>query len=189
MIAISDKMVGTVWAVGLLYWIVLAFGAKRTKATAPAPQQTMHHALGLGAGILFCFHFRHTLLAWTLLPRTETTAVIGMAILIVGMSFTFWARAMLGRNWSARVTIKEDHRLIRRGPYALVRHPIYTGLLTSVLGSAIVFGRLHHFLAFGLITVAYWHKSRVEERMLTREFGAEYEQYRREVRALVPYVF
>ncbi len=189
MILLADYLVPAVWLIGLVYWIAAARGAKKTRLAAPAPQQIPHHLLGLLSGLLFCVPFRGTFLHRFLIPRSDGSAVIGLAVLVAGMGFAFWARASLGRNWSAVVTLKEDHRLIRTGPYAIVRHPIYTGLLTAVLGSAVALGRVHHFVALALVFAAYWRKSRIEERWLAQEFSAEYETYRREVPALIPFLF
>jgi protein-S-isoprenylcysteine O-methyltransferase Ste14 len=121
-----------------------------------------------------------------IIPRTEALFDIGAAMLILGLGFTVWARVHLGRHWSGHVTLKAGHRLIRTGPYALVRHPIYTGLLLAALGSAVAVDEWRGVLAVVLLVEAHIRKLRLEERWLAEEFGSEYEQYRREVKALIP---
>jgi protein-S-isoprenylcysteine O-methyltransferase Ste14 len=185
---VAEKLIIAIWLVGLVFWIVASFGVKRTKFAAPRAQQALHHLMSLGAFVLMVWPVSHVgFLGHQLLPRTDAIAVIGVAVLAAGMAFTLWARVCLGRNWSAMVTIKEDHRLIRVGPYALTRHPIYTGLIASMAGTGLALGETRHVLAAGLFAVAYWRKSRIEERWLLQEFGAEYQRYQKEVPALIPF--
>jgi protein-S-isoprenylcysteine O-methyltransferase Ste14 len=94
-----------------------------------------------------------------------------------------------GGSWSALVELKKDHQLIRRGPYAIVRHPIYSGLMLATLGTAVMQGELHGLSALALIVTVWGYKSRVEERFLANQFGGEYEQYRRRVKGLTPLVW
>ena len=122
------------------------------------------------------------------LPDTLAVAAFGLLVNILGLGFAIWARRHLGNNWSARPAIREDHTLTRTGPYAIVRHPIYTGLLTGVLGTAIVTGSMLAFIALAVMLLALSLKIRIEERFLTEEFGEEYEQYRKQVKALVPFI-
>jgi protein-S-isoprenylcysteine O-methyltransferase Ste14 len=129
-----------------------------------------------------------------LLGRSRLPAVlaprfaIGLALTILGLGFAVWARVHLGRFWSGMVTLKKDHELIRSGPYAFVRHPIYTGLLTAAAGTALARGTLAALLALGLIGVACWLKIRAEEKLLTNHFGDAYRDYRRQVAALIPFM-
>jgi protein-S-isoprenylcysteine O-methyltransferase Ste14 len=93
----------------------------------------------------------------------------------------------LGRNWSAAVTLKHAHELIRSGPYARVRHPIYTGLLLAFLGSAIACGEPRALLGVAIILFAFVRKLRIEETLMRATFPAEYARYRAEVPALLPF--
>ncbi len=99
-----------------------------------------------------------------------------------------WARRCLGSNWSSVVTLKEDHALIRTGPYAHVRHPIYTGLLLAIAGTAVAFGEWRDLLAFAFTLFGLIYKAEVEERPMHETF-AYYEPYRRESAALVPFIY
>jgi protein-S-isoprenylcysteine O-methyltransferase Ste14 len=114
---------------------------------------------------------------------------LGAALVLAGLLFTVWAREHLGTNWSDVVTIKVDHELVTSGPYQLVRHPIYTGLLVAFLGQAIARGEWRGLIAVALAWWAFWRKSRVEERLMREQFGTVYEAYSQHTAALIPFVF
>ena len=121
----------------------------------------------------------------------HTGPALGIAtdlIVLAGLAFTVWARVALGRNWSAEVTFKQDHELIQSGPYALARHPIYTGLLLMALGTAINYGRPFGFVAFAGICGGLWWKVREEERVMGEHFPDAYARYRAHVHAIIPFV-
>ena len=120
------------------------------------------------------------------LPDGLTMKLIGITADGGGVTLAIWARRILGRNWSGEITIKEDHELIRTGPYATVRHPIYSGLLAMYAGTAIVSGQMHALLGLLLGVIAYLRKTRMEERNLVDAFGPRYDVYREETWAIVP---
>ncbi len=122
------------------------------------------------------------------LDRSPIWAAVGAGLTLLGLLFAVWAREHLGRNWSATVTVKEDHELITTGPYGLVRHPIYTGLLLAVLGQALARGQWACLVGLGVLLVAFWRKSRLEEVWIRRQFGSAYETYSQRVRALIPFI-
>jgi len=97
-----------------------------------------------------------------ILPRTLTTYWIGVTLVFLGLVFAVWARRHIGSNWSGTVTVKENHALVRTGPYAWVRHPIYTGLLAAILGTGIARGELRGVWALALCTAAFVSKLRTE---------------------------
>src|SRR5208282_2982414 len=109
-------------------------------------------------------------------------------ITVAGLLFAVWARVHLGRNWSRSVTIKQDHELIATGPYAVVRHPIYTGILAGFLGMAIAISQVRGFIVLVLILLALWIKLRMEEQWMRSQFGETYATYARRTAALVPYL-
>jgi len=122
------------------------------------------------------------------LPRGNGFLLLGAVLVAAGLAFAVWARRHLGRNWSSHVVLKQDHALVRSGPYQRVRHPIYTGILLALLGTAITIGELRAAVGFALFVLSFVLKSRTEERWM-REVFPEYEQYRRSTAALIPKVY
>jgi protein-S-isoprenylcysteine O-methyltransferase Ste14 len=123
------------------------------------------------------------------LTVTFQLALVGFGIVLCGVAFGIWARLTLGENWSGSPSIKRDHALILCGPYRIVRHPIYTGILTALLGSALQHGLVRSFLGVLICGVSLWLKLMVEEQFMVHHFGGEYLRYRRDVSALVPFLF
>jgi protein-S-isoprenylcysteine O-methyltransferase Ste14 len=110
-----------------------------------------------------------------------------VAAIALGLAFCWWARLHLGRFWSSHVTRKSNHRVVDSGPYALVRHPIYTGILCATYATAIAKGTLFGICGNIIITLGIWMKARLEEQWLTQELGQDYEAYRRGVPMLIPF--
>ena len=109
--------------------------------------------------------------------------------MVAGLLFAIWAREHLGSNWSRSVTIKQGHELIITGPYAAVRHPIYTGILAGFLGTAIALSQVRGFIVLVLIFLILWVKLRMEEQWMRSQFGETYATYAHQTAALVPYLF
>ena len=109
--------------------------------------------------------------------------------MLVGVALSIWARLILGSNWSNRVTVKENHTLVRTGPYHFVRHPIYSGILEEMLGSAVQRGGIRCFARVLICGPCFWLKTRAEDRFMVQSFGKEYLQYCNTVKALVPFIF
>lgn len=175
-------------AIGLVWLAELPFAKSIRRAESPF-RRLLHLLIILsGFALVFSTHAAIGPLGLRLYPDSQLAAWAGLAIAVAGALLTVWARLILGGNWSAVVAIKNDHALVRRGPYALVRHPIYSGLLLLLLGSVIANGELRAFLGFAIVGVGLWYKSRQEERYLAQQFGADYTLYRTRVRALIPYL-
>jgi protein-S-isoprenylcysteine O-methyltransferase Ste14 len=119
-------------------------------------------------------------------PALVEVGAAGWLLTALGMLFSIWARVSLGRNWSGRVVLKHGQELISTGPYALVRHPIYTGLLLALAGTALYDGRLRAVLGLGFFAIGFWLKARTEESLLEGEFGEEYGSYRTRTPMLIP---
>lgn len=111
-------------------------------------------------------------------PRSHGVAQAGVALTALGVALAIWARLCLGGNWSGTVTLKEGHELIRSGPYARIRHPIYTGFALAMAGTALAIGEWRAALAFAGVTLAHYFKARKEEAWLAREFGSAFEEHR-----------
>jgi protein-S-isoprenylcysteine O-methyltransferase Ste14 len=179
-----------VWLALCAVWFLLSLSTKRTIQKQSAKSRIRYViALILGCFLIFYKGPAEGWLDTRLFAVTPATAWAGFVIVCLGIAFSIWARLILGSNWSGVVTIKEDHTLIKRGPYRMVRHPIYTGLLLGMLGSAVQYGLLRSFLGVALIGFAFWLKSLTEELFMVQRFGEEYLRYREHVRALVPFIF
>jgi protein-S-isoprenylcysteine O-methyltransferase Ste14 len=179
-----------IWCAWALFWLISAFGTKKTARREPFVPRLVYILIGVAGGVLIASRG----LPWSplmnlrLWPRSALSYRIGLALLLGGVAFAVWARVHLGRNWSGTVTVKEDHELIRTGPYAYVRHPIYTGLITGLMGTAICAGTLRAALGAGIIGAALYVKSRTEERFMRETFPGQYEKYCEEVPGLVPFI-
>jgi protein-S-isoprenylcysteine O-methyltransferase Ste14 len=175
------------WCGWAAYWYLTSFTASAPKRTQSASARMLHRAELVLAFALFTFPaLGYGWLGHQLVPWSEDLFFSGASLLLLGIGFAIWARMHLGQYWSGYVTLKPGHRLIRSGPYALVRHPIYTGILLAMIGTAIVIDRVRGVLAVIIAAETFVRKLRIEERWLTEEFGDEYERYRKEVKALVP---
>ncbi len=122
------------------------------------------------------------------LPATPGLSVLAAVLTAAGLLFSVWARWSLGANWSASVTIKDRHELVTNGPYGVVRHPIYTGMLLALLGSALAVGEWRAVFALALAALALGRKRRLEERWMLQQFGEAYRTYARTVPALIPFL-
>ncbi len=178
------------WIVAGVVWVVAALFTKRTARAEPLSSRLVQFAWAVLAAILLSFrHLPWALLNVRVIPRSFFLGYLGLALTVGGIAFALWARFYLGRNWSARVTVKEDHELIRTGPYSIVRNPIYTGFLVALAGTTIAVGEIRAILALAIISVGLHFKSKTEEKFMAEQFGEEYAAYRRKVKSLIPYVW
>lgn len=177
------------WCLLTLVWFIGALRAKPHLRTQPLVPRIVHAVLLLvGFFLLFTSAMDIGILGRRFLARYPAIEELGLVLTFTGIAFAIWARFFLGTNWSAAPAIKRGHQLIRSGPYAIVRHPIYSGLLLAMLGTALAIGKWRTLV--GLTVVAFaWHiKSRTEERYMQEEFGDEYARYRGQVKGLIPFV-
>ena len=178
------------WLALGLVWLAGAPFVKRTARVEPANTRAGHIA-AMTVAFVMLFSPQHVWapLTWRVIPPSAVAAVGGIALTILGTSFAAWARLHLGGNWSAAIALKKDHTLVRSGPYALVRHPIYTGLAVAMLGSAIAFGHIAGFFGAIVAFAAFLAKARGEESVLLAQFGDAYAQYARAVHIMIPFMF
>ncbi len=178
-----------VWGSFVAYWCIAALWVRKIRISEPRLMRVAYLALAAVAwGMLRARDSWLRRLDARLWPMNGTPFFVGAAFLLIGLGFAVWARVHLGQFWSASVAVKEDHQLIRSGPYALVRHPIYTGILTGVLGTAIAVGQTGGLVALAVLGCGFLWKSRREERLMIQTFGDRYVRYIQEVPALVPFL-
>ena len=178
-----------IWVVWLCSWVAASFWSGRTQKKIATLETWTYRAAMIAGGIL--------LVPWTTMVLGEKpiwqVGAIGTytlaAVMVAGLAFTWWGRIYLGRLWSSVITRKEDHRIIDTGPYAIVRHPIYTGLIIGLLATAAAEGTVSGLIGAALIIFGIWLKASSEERFLIAELGPDlYGSYCRRVPMLVPFL-
>jgi len=174
------------WIVFGVWWIVRAFSTARTEERETGRQLFTHRAF-FAAGTLF-FVYPPEAMRAHLWPSSLALVIVALALEVIGVAFAIWAREHLGRLWSGTVTLKEGHHILQTGPYRWARHPIYTGILVGLLGTLLARGNLASVIGYALFVVGIARKIGVEEQMLGERFGAEYAEYRKKVRAIIPFV-
>jgi protein-S-isoprenylcysteine O-methyltransferase Ste14 len=176
----------------IVFWLYWFISAIRTRSTYKRKQSNWFLlSFMLVLVLIWVFLSEEVsldLMQWRVIPDGIAPGLLGIIITVIGLGFAVWARIHLGKNWSGRPGIKVDHALIRTGPYQFVRNPIYTGILFGYAGTATVIGELWAFFMILFILAVFLMKIRVEERFLLEEFGEAYIQYRKEVKALIPYL-
>jgi protein-S-isoprenylcysteine O-methyltransferase Ste14 len=178
------------WVVWLLSWTVAALWSSRVESSPGITAELGYRlATGIGAALLFFSFGDEVERATRLWSIAEPLGWLLVLVAFCGFAFTWWARLHLGRLWSGGVTRKANHKVIDSGPYAIVRHPIYTGLFIAVIATAVERGTVLALLGAAVLIVATYFKARLEENFLERELGAAaYEDYRRRVPMLVPFM-
>ena len=184
---VSWRVVTTLWAMWLLYWIVSAWGVRRNERGETVGQR-LKTSLGLAGGALLIFARGTPLgvLDHGFLPNSDALRGLGLVMEVAGLLVSVWARVHLGKFWSARVTLKEGHELIQSGPYARVRHPIYSGIGLAMLGTALFSGQWRALIGAAIFIVGHWLKSQREEALLTSQFGPAYAEYCQRTGSLLP---
>ncbi len=177
------------WFVFAAYWLFAALGAKRPAKKENPSERFMHIAvLAVGFFMFYGGAFRFGVLNRRFLPDELWIAWSGAALTLLGVLFAIWARFTIGKEWSAEVQIKEGHQLIRNGPYAHIRHPIYTGILLALCGTAMAIGEYRAILGVVLFLVGFIRKAKKEERFLAGEFGLAFDEHRRRTGFFLPRV-
>lgn len=177
------------WCAWAASWGIAAVWSDPAEKRASLGSEAQYRILMIVGAVLFFIpaHGYHgPLRLWHV---SWTAAWIAVALTAFGFLFTWWARFHLGRLWSGNITKKADHRVVESGPYRLVRHPIYTGLLISTYATLWAKGTLYGIAGAVLLTLSIWLKARLEERFLREELGATaYDDYSRRVPMLIPFV-
>ncbi|WP_161790361.1 methyltransferase family protein [Inquilinus limosus] len=178
------------WAAWFVYWHLAAFGTKPARRRESVASRLSHIIpLALAAWLFIRPGMAGPVLGAPILPRTGGFDIVGAVVVAAGLGFAVWARVHLAGNWSGTVTLKQDHELVRSGPYALVRHPIYTGLLLAAVGTVIATDRWSALVALALMAAAFLRKIVIEERLMAEAFGPAYADYSRGTARLVPYLW
>lgn len=176
-----------IWVTWLVSWLLAAIGNKRTIAKQPTGSRISYLFPTWIGAMLFVTGQRNDSWLASGSSAPDWVGWAGIAVLVVGLSHTWWARVHLGRNWSAIVTLKEDHQLIQSGPYAITRHPIYTGILTGFIGTWLTHPTVGVGAGVVLFIVSFVIKLGQEERLMVQTFGDAYREYSARVPGLIPF--
>jgi protein-S-isoprenylcysteine O-methyltransferase Ste14 len=187
--SLALKLISDCWILFAIIWLIAAFWTKRS-IYKESRWQRLRYVIPIlvGGYLLFKGQRLSDPLNLRVIPHVDALAWTGVVLCFAGLAFCIWARFTLGQNWSGVVTIKGGHELITRGPYALVRHPIYTGLLTMFVGTVIVLGHVAGIVAVPLVFVSIWVKLRHEEKLMLQKFPDQYAAYQQRVKRLIPFV-
>ena len=175
------------WIAFCAYWVASALETRRTVSRESWTSRSVFLILEVcGFVLLFSGLGDIGVLARRIVHRTYALAVAGVALTWIGLAIALWARWHLGQYWSARITLKEDHKLIRTGPYAHFRHPIYSGIDLAAFGSALAIDKWRCVVGVALIVLGYCMKARKEESLLAAQFGEAFKEHCRKTGFLFP---
>jgi protein-S-isoprenylcysteine O-methyltransferase Ste14 len=184
------EIISVCWLLFSIYWAIRGIRRHRSKRKAALIFTVLNNGLlYLGFILVLLGRSVPSSLSLLFLPQAIPIHITGTISVIVGVGFAIWSRQLLRNNWSRDVVIMEDQQFIHSGPYAIVRHPIYTGILLALLGSTLVSSTLGSLLGFVFAIISLWQKARMEEQLLFTEFGQQYANYQREVRFLIPFIY
>ena len=177
------------WLAFIAFWIAMARGGKAVAERESVYSRLSHYLpLAIAIYLIAAPHVPIAILDDRFVPLSLWPVRFGAALTFAGIAFAIWARVWIAGNWSSDVTLKRDHELIVDGPYRWVRHPIYTGILVALAGTALAVGEWRAVLAVVLAGAAYWRKLTIEEAVMRRQFGEAYARYAERVPALVPFI-
>ncbi len=184
-----QNVIPVCWGIFFIVWVVAALFTKRTVYRESAAQRFRYVIpILIGWFLLFRGYRLPAPLNIRIIPQADAILAVSSISCLCGLGFCLWARAVLGRNWSGTVTLKESHELIVRGPYRLVRHPIYTGLLAMLIATALQQGHIAGMLGLIPIVVSFWIKLSDEEKVIAQQFPDEYAAYRERTKRLIPFI-
>jgi protein-S-isoprenylcysteine O-methyltransferase Ste14 len=177
------------WIALIVFWIAMSRGGKSAAARESAFSRLSHYGpLAIAVYLLVAPSVPIAILDQRFVALALGVVQLGAALTVIGIAFAVWARLRLAGNWSSDVTLKREHELIVDGPYAFVRHPIYTGVLVGLIGTGLAVGEWRAVLAVVLAGVAWWRKLTIEETVMRRQFGEAYDRYAARTWALIPLV-
>jgi protein-S-isoprenylcysteine O-methyltransferase Ste14 len=192
----APSVIGWLWTAFVVYWVILAqFNKKPSRSTPWSSAWAVRVAIIVGVLVVLWFRrrgaggFPAPISRSLWLHHSGVAAQwTGVGLCLAGFTLAFWARAHLGRNWGMPMSLRQGHELVTSGPYAYVRHPIYSGIMLAMIGSALAVGIF--WLALFVLYIAYFLLSaRSEEKMMLAQFPQAYPAYRRRTKMLIPFVF
>jgi len=183
------------WVAWIIHWVVgeplYQYAKHRTKAVLKWGRTRgnilSYVLLMVSFGILqISFTGQLAFLGEGFLSDVIAVSLVGFSLAIAGLAFSVWARLYLGSNWSPIATLKKGQTLVRSGPYGIVRHPIYSGLMVAIIGTAVVFGGYRVIISIICVFLFAWVRITEEEKLMSKQFGQEYSKYKKKVKAIIP---
>lgn len=184
----SQPTITICWIIFLVYWVVSARSVKAIEERVGGIGGYWHYVLATLAFILLQKIPIYPLTI-VLVPHSVALDVVRSLLAIGGLVIAIVARRRLAGNWSGSVTFKRNHELITTGIYRYVRHPIYTGVLLMFIATALLVGTVGAVIGFFILFFTFWFKLKQEEELMIKHFPKEYPEYKRRVKALIPYIF
>jgi protein-S-isoprenylcysteine O-methyltransferase Ste14 len=183
-----EDLIAACWILFLVFWII------RARSIKPAAERQswsgkLANRLPIGLGAILMFVANADPFGAAIRPHAVAMKWLGTVIAILGLSGAVWSRNILADNWSNNVEFKQGHQLVERGPYRLVRHPIYTSILLMCIGTAFAYNRVVGLASLLFFFIGFLIKLKQEERLLLRHFPDEYPAYKARTKMLVPFVF
>jgi protein-S-isoprenylcysteine O-methyltransferase len=183
------NIIATCWGIFFIVWVLAALFTKRTVYREDRLRRLRYLLPILIGWFLFFRANRFSApLSLRMFPQTDALLAVAAILCICGLAICLWARAVLGRNWSGTVTLKENHELIVRGPYRFVRHPIYTGILLMLIGTWLELGHLAGIIGVLLVIVSLSIKLLDEEAVMLKQFPDQYPDYQKRVKRIIPFL-
>jgi protein-S-isoprenylcysteine O-methyltransferase Ste14 len=180
-------IVDALWTFFILYWLLASLNVNRMRKREPVSQRLAFlFILVAGCSLLIHAGLRLGILTGRFVPSQPWVQWLGVALTAAGIAFAIWARVHIGKYWSASVSLREGHQLIRTGPYARIRHPIYSSILLALAGTFLMNGRYIELAAFGIILLGFIVKAKREEALLSGEFGPAFDEHRRHTGFFLP---
>jgi protein-S-isoprenylcysteine O-methyltransferase Ste14 len=187
---LDDWLILACWLTLVAYWLIAAVGVKKNvRGHSWWRGVAIRIALGIALWLILRLPgFRPFLAFRRAVPADPAIAGAGVALCASGIALSIWARWHLGRNWGMPMSLKEGHELVTAGPYRIVRHPIYTGILLAMIGSMVT-GNLLWLVLFVLFGGYFVYSATVEEQLMLRQFPDRYPAYQKRTKMLIPFVF
>jgi len=182
-VRVIDIVIGAGWILFWLYWLVAAVGVKTGHG-----RLTQFAGWRVGIVVVVLLLLRLRVLKGHASIGNPVLQGVGLAVFALGLGLAVWARRYLGRNWGMPMSEKSDPELVRTGPYRFVRHPIYSGIILGMVGTAVAVS-VYWLVAVALLGLYFVYSAVVEERTMTKRFPGAYPEYKRSTKMLIPFVF
>ena len=181
-----DHVIRLLWMLIITVWLGLAFESNEAiEVNRDRRSDLAVWVVSIGWVVLLLRGFDGP----QLIPRFIFIRIIGCALTVIGLALALWARLYLGSSWDALISLRLHHKLLRSGPYAIVRHPIYSGFMIALVGSFLNFGHVRSSIAAAMVILAWVYKAGLEETFMRDHFGVAYDQYCHDVKRLIPKVW